>query len=261
MSKQDDTEIIEREVDEQVKLTLNFDSASTKDLGEGVLECVVTTASEDRHGENIVTSGIDTTRYMENPVVLYGHDYYGLPIGKTLKLTEQAKKMKARFQLATDILPFAATVYAMVKAGYINAVSIGGIVKKWSDDYRTIEEMEMLEFSIVSIPANPEALISSKSFEKIVGKTMTEVKAEYEDAVKQVTLDKLKGMDNDDVKDAIKVLKTLIARLEETAEQPTLADEKTITRFVMKDAKAVAEQSQQVIKTIKLKSLKEKTDE
>lgn len=261
MSKADDTEIIERELDEHVSLTMNLDSASTKDLGEGVLECVVTTANEDRHGENILTDGITTDRYMENPVVLYGHDYYGLPIGKTLKLTEQKTKMKARFQLATDILPFAATVYAMVKAGYINAVSIGGIVKKWSDDYRTIEEMEMLEFSIVSIPANPEALVTGRSFEKIVGKSITEVKKEYESAVEKYTLDKLKGMDNDEVKDAIKVLKTLIARLEETAEQPTLSDEKTITRFVMKDAKAVAEQSQQVIKTIKLKSLKEKTDE
>lgn len=260
MSK-DDTQIIEREVDEQVKLTMNLDSASTKDLGEGVLECIVTTANEDRHGENILTDGISTDRYMENPVVLYGHDYYGLPIGKTLKLTEQKTKMKARFQLATDILPFAATVYAMVKAGYINAVSIGGIVKKWSEDYRTIEEMEMLEFSIVSIPANPEALMTGRSFEKAVGKSITEVKKEYESAVQKFTLDKLKGMDNDEVKDAIKVLKTLIARLEETAEQPTLADEKTITRIVLKDAKAVAEQSQQVIKTIKLKSLKEKNDE
>lgn len=260
MSKVDE-EIIEREVDEQVKLTMNFDGASTKDLGEGVLECIVTTANEDRHGENIVTSGITTDRYMENPVVLYGHDYYGLPIGKTLKLTSQAKKMKARFQLATDILPFAATVYAMVKAGYINAVSIGGIVKKWSEDYRTIEEMEMLEFSIVSIPANPEALMTGRSFEKVVGKSITEVKREYEEAVQQVTLDKLKGMDNDEVKDAIKVLKTLIARLEETATEPTLADAKTITRIVMKDAKAVAEQSQQVIKTIKLKSLRSKDDE
>lgn len=260
MSK-DDTQIIEREVDEHVKLTMNLDSASTKDLGEGVLECVVTTASEDRHGENIDTKGINTDRYMENPVVLYGHDYYGLPIGKTIKLTEQAKKMKARFQLATDILPFAATVYAMVKAGYINAVSIGGIVKKWSEDYRTIEEMEMLEFSIVSIPANPEALITGRSFEKAVGKSITEVKKEYESAVQKYTLDKLKGMDNDEVKDAIKVLKTLIARLEETAEQPTLADEKTITRIVMKDAKAVAEQSQRVIKTIKLKSLRSEDDE
>ena len=255
MSKADD-QIIEREIDEHVKLTMNLESASTKDLGEGVLECVVTTANEDRHGENIDTKGISTDRYMENPVVLYGHDYYGLPIGKTLKLTEQSKKMKARFQLATDILPFAATVYAMVKAGYINAVSIGGIVKKWSEDYRTIEEMEMLEFSIVSIPANPEALITGRSFEKIVGKSITEVKKEYEEAVQQVTLDKLKGMDNDEVKDAIKVLKTLIARLEETASEQTLSDEKTITRIVMKDAKAVAEQSQQVIKTIKLKSLK-----
>lgn len=255
MSKADE-QIIEREVDEHVKLTLTLDSASTKDLGEGVLEAVVTTSAEDRHGENILTDGIDTKRYMENPVVLYGHDYYGLPIGKTIKLTEQKNKMKARFQLATDILPFAKTVYDMVKAGYINAVSIGGIVKRWSDDYRTIEEMEMLEFSIVSIPANPEALVTGRSFQEATGKTFDQFKQEYQEAVDKNVLDKLKGMGKDETNDAIKVLKTLVARLEETAEtQTTLSDEKTITRFVLKDAKAVAEQSQQVIKTIKLKSI------
>lgn len=256
MSKKDGKpKITKREVGEKVKVSLNFDSASTKDLGDGVLEAVITTASVDRHRENIITNGIDTTNYMANPVVLYGHDYGSLPIGKTLKLTEMKNKIKARFQLAIDIFPFANTVFEMVRNGYINAVSIGGVVKKWSDDYMTIEEMEMVEFSVVPIPANPEALITSRSLEEATGKSLDTIKQEFEDFNRKVLLDKVADMGEDEVKDAIKVLKGLVARLEETADTASLADakpKKQVRHIVLHDAQAVAEQSQRIIRTIKL---------
>lgn len=254
-----DLDTIKREVGEKIKCTFNLDNASTKDLGDGVLEAVITTSSTDRHSENIITTGIDTSNYMDNPVVLYGHDYEGLPIGKSLKLTEMKNKIKARFQLAVEEYPFAATVYEMVKSGYLSAVSIGGVVRKWSDDYRTIEEMEMVEFSIVPVPANPEALITSRSLEKATGKDLETIRREYEQFSGSIMLDKFKGMPDDEINDAIKHLKNLVARLEETAETPSLTGDKPqkrIMHFVLKDAKAVAEQSQRVIKTVKL-SIKE----
>lgn len=256
-------EQIKREVGERVKLTLGFDAASTKDLGDGVLEAVITTSSVDRHNENIDTGGIDTSTYMANPVVLYGHDYEGLPIGKTLKLTEMKNKIKARFQLAVTEYPFASTVYEMVKGGYLNAVSIGGIVREWSDDYRTIMKMDMVEFSVVPVPANPEALITSRAFEEATGKSMETVKTEYQDFARKVLVDKLSEMPDDEVKGAITTLKSLVARLEETAHEPSLADAKNTKRvktYILKDAKAVAQQSQLVIKTIKV-TIREKSDE
>lgn len=248
--------IKKREIGERVKLTLGFDSASTKDLGDGVLEAVITTSSVDRHRESITTDGITTDAYMDNPVVLYGHDYGGLPIGKTLKLTQMKNKIKARFQLAVNEYPFAATVYEMIKSGYLNAVSIGGVVKQWSEDYDTIEQMEMVEFSVVPVPANPEALITARALEQATGKTEDEIKAEFQDFNRKILLDKVADMGEDEVKDAIKVLKNLVARLEETAETPSPNDAKTkhIRRFVMKDAKAVAEQSQVIIRIVKIKS-------
>jgi hypothetical protein len=78
--------VAKREVGEKVNLTLSFDAASTKDLGDGVLEAVITTSSTDRYNEQIVTEGIHTEHYMNNPVVLYGHDYSGLPSAKPLSL-------------------------------------------------------------------------------------------------------------------------------------------------------------------------------
>lgn len=257
MSKKDETaEIVKREVGEHVSFGAYFDAEKTKDLGEGVIEATISTSSIDHHGEVINQEGVDTSQY--HGTVLYGHDYEGLPIGKTVSLKKFKNKMTARFQLAIKEYPFAATVYEMIKGGYLTDVSIGGLVAKWSDDYRTIEEMIMKEFSVVPIGANSDAQITSKGI-KAVGKSFDEVREEYRDFAKKVMLDKIKHMPDDEIKDAIKTLKNLTARLEETAEGQSLADEKTnkrITRFILKDAKAVAEQSQQVIKTIKV-SIKE----
>lgn len=257
-------ELKKRKIGEKVNLTLGFDSASTKDLGDGTLEATITTSSVDRHNESIDTTGINTDNYMSNPVVLYGHDYDGLPIGKTLKLTEMKNKIKARFQLAVNEYPFAATVYKMIQGGYLNAVSIGGLVREWSDDYSTILKMDMVEFSVVPVPANSEAVITSRSLEEITGKNVETIRKEFADFSHKVFVDKLTGMPDDEVKDAIKTLKILVARLEETAEAPSLTDDKNtkhVTRlYTLKDAKAVAQQSQMVIKTLKV-SIKEKSNE
>lgn len=248
------SDIKTREVGERVDIHLAFEPNTVKELGDGAFEAIITTSAVDRQGESITTTGITTETYMANPVVLYGHDYEGLPIGKTTKLTAYKNKIKAQFQLAVEEYPFAATVAALIKGGYLNATSIGGIVKKWSDDYMTIEEMEMLEFSVVPVPANQEALMTARSIKDITGKDNVEIRAEFQEFSHKVFVDKLAGMPQDDVKDAIKVLENLVARLKDTAQgDKSLEGDKTlIKRFVLKDAKAVAEQSQRVIKTIKL---------
>ena len=249
-----DTKIVERAVGERVDIQLAFEPNTVKELGNGSFEAIITTSAVDRQGESIDTSGITTDTYMNNPVVLYGHDYEGLPIGKTTKITQYKNKIKAQFQLAVEEYPFAATVAALIKGGYLNATSIGGIVKEWSADYKTIMQMEMLEFSVVPVPANQEALMTARSIKDITGKDNATIRAEFQEFSHKVFVDKFKAMPEDDVKDAVKVLKNLVARLEDTAEhEPSLkGDKQTIKRFVLKDAKAVAEQSQRVIKTIKI---------
>jgi HK97 family phage prohead protease len=250
----DEAEVKTRKIGEKVKLNLSFEPTKTKDLGSGVVEAIITTSSVDRYNESIDTQGIDTSSYMNNPVVLYGHDYSGLPIGKAVKLTQMKNKIKAQFQLAVDEYPFAATVYAMIKSGYLNAVSIGGRVREWSDDYKTIMQMEMVEFSVVPVPANQEALITSRDFEEAIGKSFDQIGKEFEDFSHKIMLDKFKGMPDDEVKDAIKGLKLALARLEESATKDPLqgANTKTVKRYSIADAKAIATESQRVLRIIKL---------
>jgi HK97 family phage prohead protease len=187
----EDKTVIKREIGERVNVLMTLEPTATKQLADGVFETVVTTSSDDRHNENIITTGINTANYMKNPVVLYGHDYQGLPIGKSLSLTEMKNKMKAKFQLAVEEYPFAATVAALIKGGYLNAVSIGGVVRKWSEDYRTIEEMEMVEFSVVPVPANAEALITGRALEQATGKSLEVIEREFKEFAHKSMLDNI----------------------------------------------------------------------
>ena len=255
-------EKLKREVGERVDAIFNIEQSTVKDLGDGVFEATITNSDVDRMGESIDYKGIDTKAYMDNPVVLYGHDYQGLPIGKTLKLTKSNvnSSWSARFQLATDILPFAATVAAMVKGGFLNAVSIGGVVKEWSGDFTQILKMEMVEFSIVPVPANPAALITSRSFLKdLTGKSVEEIASEFHDFVQQTTAEKLeKSLDTDELDRHIKSLKELTVILEtaaaaKTDEKQSPEDGEKIILTLRKTAGKASETTNQIVKLVRAK--------
>lgn len=247
-------EIKKREIGERVDVLASFDPATVKNLGDGIFEATITTSHKDRTGENIVTEGVDPNSWEQTGMpVLYGHDYQGLPIGKGLSWKSFKNKMTSRFQLAIAEYPFAATVAKMIEGGYLNAVSIGGRVLEWSEDYMTIVKMEMVEFSVVPIPANPNALITSRALEEATGKSIDKIKSEYQEFNKSVLLDKVKDLDENEARDAIKALKILLARLEESID--LTGDETTKTKnykIIYKDSKAVVEQSQKLVKIIKI---------
>lgn len=256
MSEVDSDTIVKREIGERVDVLFNIDQASVKELGDGAFSAIVTTSAVDRMGESIDTQGITYDQYMANPVVLYGHDYSGLPIGKTTKLQSFKNKMQATFQLAVKEYAFAATVADLIKGGYLNAVSIGGVVKAWNDDYTEILGMEMVEFSVVPVPANPQALITARSFEKVTGKSTEQIAIEYHEFVEKSIGEKVKTLDNDEVKRHIETLKTLTAILEQTIEPSAKENDKNDEKIVLtlrKTAGQVSETGQQIIRLVKPK--------
>lgn len=139
-----------------------------------VIRFVTSTEVQDRDGDVIETSGWQVDNYMKNPVVLFGHDYSALPVGKTIhiELDTMNKRMLQDIQFAKkEEYEFADTVYRMAKAGYLNTTSVGfmGIEHEPmfddSKNYvgRRYKKQELLETSIVPVPSNPEALIEARS--------------------------------------------------------------------------------------------------
>lgn len=127
---------------------------------EQVYRFVASTDTVDRHGERILVSAWKLDNYKKNPIILFGHDAWSLEnaIGKAVAIEIQENKLviDVVFSQANDR---AQKVKAMVEEGILNMVSVGFIPKKIEtiDGIPTITEAELLEVSIVQIPANPEA--------------------------------------------------------------------------------------------------------
>jgi HK97 family phage prohead protease len=216
-------------------------------LKEGEVEFVVSTNALDSHGERIDVDGIDFKAYKKNPVVLYGHDGFNLPIARTKKIWKDGNKLmaKAEFYLKDE---FAAKVYNYILDGFLSAVSIGGMVKEWADDGMTIAKLEMREFSVVTMPANPEALVSAKSLS-------TEQVTELQGLANRYARKMLTKNGNGELHQNIDTLETLVATLKEVAHGETseevTAQANQTQRVVLKQAQAVDKHVEKIIVQLK----------
>ena len=114
--------------------------------------------------------GLSTDNYSKNPVVMWAHDAVGrspsggLPIGRTLSLFKTPDgRIVADFEFLGDD-PFAQRVRNAWDNGFLRAASVCWIPLEStpvSAGARKDSRSDLLEWSIVSIPADPEALRES----------------------------------------------------------------------------------------------------
>lgn len=130
---------------------------AASDDDAGTFEVVISTNNVDRQGESVDQNGWDLEHYKNNPVVLFGHDYYSLPVGvcDSIELVEGKLIAKGRFA-PMDANPFAQQVRKLYDLKIMRATSVGFIVKEANGPL--ITKAELLEFSFVPVPANPYAL-------------------------------------------------------------------------------------------------------
>lgn len=140
-----------------------------KELEDGSYTIVISTDSEDRDGDVVEQDGWEFNNYLLNPIVLFGHDYRSVPIGMTNELTREGGKTIANFTFREPanehdpVLP----VRSAWDQGMLRAASVGFRIKDWEpldedDDNwfapRRYTKQELLEWSIVPIPSNQDAL-------------------------------------------------------------------------------------------------------
>lgn len=131
------------------------------------------TATEDRMGDTIAVDGWDLKNYRANPVVLWAHDRSEPPVAKSLReWTERGALMSEAQFTPKDLYPFGAMVGEMYRQGFLSAVSVGFqpqtyvVNEERAGQYGVAYDFltqELLEYSAVPIPANPEALISARA--------------------------------------------------------------------------------------------------
>lgn len=151
-------------------VTRNAGSVGTvkqMDVERRILSLVISDASEDRMRDVVDVSGWDLANFTRNPVVLFGHNYYGLPIARDTDCRPDDDRLLGHPQFPSrELDAFADTVYQFLVLGYLNACSVGFIPLEWTYDEErrgyNILRAELLEYSIVPVPANPNCLIEAR---------------------------------------------------------------------------------------------------
>lgn len=147
-------------------------------------EFVISTEAVDSYGTVFKINGWDLTRYENNPVVFYAHKSYSdnpdMLIGTSSVFVEGDLLIgRVRFEDA-ETNPIAEKVWKKVQSGTLRMASIGAnpVRGHWGDtklgedaDVIYFDEQVLLEWSIVPIGSNPEAL-------KREAQTVEEIRAE-----------------------------------------------------------------------------------
>lgn len=136
------------------------------DDAEQSLVALVSTPDVDRDKEAILTGGWDFKNFLKNPVVLLGHDYSTMPIGRAMWIKKTADGVKAKVQFANSQV--GEEVYGLFKGGFMNAFSVGfrSLESVFGDEAdklikgaeRVYTKTELLEFSAVAVPSNQNAV-------------------------------------------------------------------------------------------------------
>ena len=154
---------------------------------------VASSATPDRYGDIIDQKGWILENYKKNAVVLLNHDSNQLPIGKgNVYLRNDKLVIDVEFDKEDER---AAEVERKVKAGFMNAVSVGFRPlesksrselpednKYYGQRGMYYSKAELLEVSIVTIPANGEAtMLEQKFYNTMKEEILREVKEAIRD--------------------------------------------------------------------------------
>lgn len=165
---------------------INTDDFSVKGVSDNKtlkIAGYANTADKDRTGDIVLpeawTKGVDNFR--RNPILLYQHDH-GKPIGRVSNIRVDKKGIFVEASVS-DAAESQHGVKTLIRDGVLKSFSVGFKVKdatydKISDIFY-IKDLELLEISVVSVPANQNSLFSvRKSFEN--DEEYTQFKSSFE---------------------------------------------------------------------------------
>lgn len=229
----------------------------------GFYEITASTSAIDRQGDSIDQAGWDLVNFKSNPVLLWAHDYGSLPIGKVTDINVVDGSLKAVFEFAPeDANPRAAQIQKLYEGGYINASSVGLIPKERNG--HVITKAELLELSLVPVPANQEALrlaINNKSIDVSLIETDLEKGEVAEEEEFSITAGLLACIDGD-TENNEEIAKALNLNTEDVAKFIDTVCEKAGKRLSKKTIKQIDLSIASMQESIKsLENLKKEDDQ
>lgn len=138
--------------------------------GNEGLEFVLSDETVDRYGDIIEAAGWTLTNFKKNPIALFGHRS-DFPIGTWADLKVKDNKLIGRLVLAAKGTSARIDeLIGLIEQGVLRAVSVGfrpidsdPIDPKQPWGAQRYKKQELLETSVVAVPANPAALALARS--------------------------------------------------------------------------------------------------
>lgn len=127
------------------------------------VDFVASSFSENSYGFRIDQASWKLDRFRKNPVVLYAHDSWSMPIGtcSSIEVVDGELHCTVKFASAAAS-PKAEQVFKLAEEGVLRSVSVGfhaGDVRFSKElDCNVLYGCELYEISIVPIPSDPEAV-------------------------------------------------------------------------------------------------------
>lgn len=138
------------------------------------LDIIASTYDLDSYGTRIDQSGWDLSAFLKNPVICLQHDAGGwtqsggLPIARALPNTIRVENQKLLMTIQfpeKGVSQLADEVFSLCAAGFLNGLSVGfeanesETTEEDGSSIRIYRSCKLLEVSIVTLPANDNAVI------------------------------------------------------------------------------------------------------
>jgi HK97 family phage prohead protease len=152
-------------------MTVRFYTGQLEQLSEDEVAGIAISAGKKRDGDAWEPAGVDLTAFKRNPVILRDHDP-GRVIGTAtaIGLTSDGSAIAIKIQFAPPgISAVADEARGLAKAGILRGISAGVDpieVEPLRDGTRGVRVIssELLEVSLVAVPADADARITQRSF-------------------------------------------------------------------------------------------------
>ncbi|WP_080663707.1 phage major capsid protein [Bradyrhizobium elkanii] len=136
------------------------------------MDFVLSDETPDRMDDIIMSDGWDLEHFKKNPIALFNHKS-DFPIGKWKNLRVEGRALRGHLELApAGTSPRIDEIRRLVEAGILRAVSVGfRPIQRRSRNEKDehgfggsiFTKSELVETSLVAVPANPNALAVAKS--------------------------------------------------------------------------------------------------
>lgn len=151
-------------------------AADMSDLGPNrTAPFVISTGAVDRDGDTLAVDGWDLADYEKNPIILFDHDPKS-PIGTSLSTFVKGGALRAvAFFPTRDVSELSDDIYKLIDAKILRTASVtfqpvefSPAVERanqspWGMPPMDFTKQKLLEWSVVSVPSNQDALYEGKS--------------------------------------------------------------------------------------------------